>query len=233
MALVSTHALRKDNSIMPTGGTRRSGIDARLVIRVAGSLEVRLEPSAVTALVRFGELFLEWNGKINLASLHAPEELVDRHFVDAFAATSFLAGARVVADIGAGGGLPGIPLAVLSPTVLFHLYEPNRKKAAFLRTAVRELGMTHRVEIRTAGIFAPVDRGLASYYDVALSRAAMPPVSWLPLGQELIQVAGTVLVFATVHSSRGLPEPLHSREYGENRRLLVYPSAVGAGSSRR
>jgi 16S rRNA (guanine527-N7)-methyltransferase len=214
---------------MRAGGAQRGGIDPGLVVRVAGSVEVGLEPRAVAALVRFGELFLEWNGKINLASLHAPEELVDRHFVDAFAGSSFLAGARVVADIGTGGGLPGVPLAVLNPTVQFHLYEPNRKKAAFLRTAARELGMTDRVEVRTVGVSVPVDPALRSYYDVALSRATMPPVSWLPLGQELIQVAGKVLVFATVHSVRGLPAPLHSREYGENRRLLVYPSAVGLG----
>ncbi len=209
---------------MMTRQDQGSAIEAGAVSGVAAGLGVALEATAVAALVRLGELFLEWNARINLASLRSPAELVERHFIDAFAAARFVGGAATVADVGSGGGLPALPLAILAGTTHFDLFEPNRKKAAFLRTAVRELGMAMRVEVRTTAVESPVEPGTRGAYDVALSRATLAPALWLSLGREMVRVPGRVLVFATIHSEVGLPSPAEVVAYGENRRLLVYPS---------
>jgi 16S rRNA (guanine527-N7)-methyltransferase len=209
---------------MITHRKQGGGIEAGAVSGVAGGFGIDLEATAVAAFVRLGELFLEWNARINLASLRNPAELVERHFIDAFAAARFVGGAATVADVGSGGGLPGLPLAILAGTTHFDLFEPNRKKAAFLRTAVRELGMTSRVEVRTTAVESPVEPEVRGTYDVALSRATLAPAKWLSLGRELVRVTGRVLVFATVHSEVGLPPPAEVVAYGENRRLLVYPA---------
>ena len=73
--------------------------------------------------------------------------LVGEHFPDAFALARKLEQPARVIDVGSGGGLPAIPLALLRPRLAITLVEPIAKKAAFLRTAIRELGLGDRVSV--------------------------------------------------------------------------------------
>ncbi|HEY4395760.1 MAG TPA: 16S rRNA (guanine(527)-N(7))-methyltransferase RsmG [Polyangia bacterium] len=197
-------------------------IEPGLIEDVARSFAVALTPDARAALVRFGDLFLTWNRSINLASLRAPEDLVERHFADSFALVTCARTPRSVVDIGSGGGLPAIPAAILWTEARMDMFEPNRKKAAFLRTAVRELGISGRVTIQTSAVEVPVPALLGGRYDLAMSRATMAPGQWLMLGRALIHPQGEVAVFAT-QADLGLPAGARTREYGDgSRRLLVF-----------
>jgi len=182
-----------------------------------------LDPSVVGALGSFVALFLTWNRSINLASLDSVEELVARHLVDALALASMVGpevGAAV--DVGSGGGLPALPLACLLGATALQLFEPNRKKAAFLRTAVRELGLGGRVRIETEAVENPPAAPLRGRFDLALSRATLAPPSWLALGTQLVRAGGRVAVFAAGQSDAGLPVAESSLSYGEGRRLLLF-----------
>jgi 16S rRNA (guanine527-N7)-methyltransferase len=197
-------------------------IEAGLIEEVARSFAVALTPDARASLVKFGDLFVTWNRSINLASLRAPEELVERHFADSFALVACARAPRSVIDVGSGGGLPAIPAAVLWPEARIDLFEPNRKKAAFLRTAARELGISGRVTIETSAVEVPVPALLGGRYDLAISRATMAPGQWLVLGRALIHPRGEVAVFAT-QADLGLPGRARTRDYGNgSRRLLVF-----------
>lgn len=189
---------------------------------IGGAMEFPVGAQAAEALARFGRLFLRWNESINLASLRSPSELAERHFVDAFAACRAVGATERVADVGTGGGLPAIPMAILLPGCQFDLFEPIRKKVAFLRTAVREAGLSSRVFVHPMAITRPIDPAFQHQFDVASSRATLAPPEWLALGKELVKEGGRVIVFTTGQASSGLPEPIETREYGENRRLLVF-----------
>jgi 16S rRNA (guanine527-N7)-methyltransferase len=204
-------------------------LDPARINSVSGRFSGSTDPRVISQLARFGELFLRWNERINLASARTGPELIERHFADAFAARSFVGDHAKVADVGTGGGLPALPLALLLPLASFDLFEPIAKKAAFLRTAVRELGIADRVRIHVTAVGLPLDapRNQHELFDVAMSRATFAPAVWLPLGRTHFHDHGRVLVFATDQSVVGLPAAQEVLHYDRSRQLLVY-SATGA-----
>lgn len=204
-------------------GTKGSSDQAKAISALASEFTVALDATALGQLQAFVALFTTWNRSINLASLRSEGELVSRHLIDSFALAA-LAGAGVgsAIDVGSGGGLPALPLAVLLGTTTFVLFEPNRKKAAFLRTAIRELSMGGRVRVETEAVDTPVAESLRGRFELALSRATLAPASWLALGRELIAPAGRVAVFAAGESGAELPPAELVRSYGEGRHLLLF-----------
>jgi 16S rRNA (guanine527-N7)-methyltransferase len=105
-----------------------------------------------------------------------------------------------VIDVGSGGGLPAIPLALLRPELAFELCEPIAKKAAFLRTALRELDLGGRATVRTARgetVAKEIEKGGPRAFDVAISRATLAPEKWLALGRRLVRPGGRVFVLTT------------------------------------
>ena len=112
--------------------------------------EADKDVGSVDGLLRYCDLLLTWSARINLTAASSVEVLISEHLPDAFALASRLDGAAAGVDIGTGGGLPAIPLAVLRPALTIELCEPIAKKGAFLRTAIRELGLEGRVRV-TAG----------------------------------------------------------------------------------
>jgi 16S rRNA (guanine527-N7)-methyltransferase len=104
-------------------------------------------------LAAYLELLARWNRKINLTGLRVDppdEEAIDRLVIEPVAAAKFLAPEdRVALDVGSGGGSPALPLKLAVPRLRFVLVESKVRKAAFLREAVRELGLEDvRVENR-------------------------------------------------------------------------------------
>jgi len=147
-------------------------------VPLAGGERARFLEQGVVLLDRA----VEWNARIDLTSVTEPEELVDLLFADAAA----LAGARVVdprerwVDVGSGIGAPGLPLALLVPGVPVTLVEPRTKRVSFLRTAVGTLGLGNvSVERARSDAFPALS------FDVAISRATMPPPEWLAEGARL------------------------------------------------
>lgn len=91
-------------------------------------------------------LLLKWNARINLTSVRKPEEIVHRHFAESiFAARQLPPEAKTLLDFGSGAGFPGIPIAICRPEITVTLAESQGKKAAFLREAVRTLGLKAEV----------------------------------------------------------------------------------------
>lgn len=150
-------------------------------------------------LAAFAELLLRWNGKINLTGARSLGALVGDHFPDAFVLARRLDRPARVIDVGSGGGLPALPLALLRPGLTLQLSEPIAKKASFLRTAIRELDLSGRVQIvQTRG------EELAAQhpgFDAAISRATFEPEVWLALGRRLVIPGGRVYVLTVPGST--------------------------------
>jgi 16S rRNA (guanine527-N7)-methyltransferase len=164
-----------------------------LLEAAAASWNFPVSSATRDGLLAYGRLLLAWTTRINLTGARSLEQLVAEHLPDAFALASRIGGEERIVDVGSGGGLPAIPLAVLAPQVRIVMFEPIAKKAAFLRTAVRELGLGQRlrVEARRCEHAAGEEA-----FDVALSRATFPPAEWLTIAQRLVRPGGRVFVLA-------------------------------------
>ncbi len=106
-------------------------------------LGITLDPATEEALALYLRRIRQWSERINLVSAHDVERLGRRHLLESFnvlACPFPLAGARL-ADAGSGAGFPGIPLALIEPTLEVLLIESVRKKAAFLSRMVADLGL--------------------------------------------------------------------------------------------
>jgi 16S rRNA (guanine527-N7)-methyltransferase len=94
----------------------------------------------IEAIRRYIDLLMLWNEKVGLTTLSDPAEIAARHFGESLFCTQFVALERGrLADIGSGGGFPGLAIKLACPELLLALVESNRKKAAFLAEAARTL----------------------------------------------------------------------------------------------
>lgn len=126
----------------------------------------------------YKRLLLSWNEKINLIGPEARDH-IDDHIAEAVAAAEILRPRGEVLDFGSGGGLPAIPMAIVSPESRFHLVEADQKKWAFLKHVVRECGLNAQVYgdrlARALTRFSPDLR-----FSLVVSRAVGNPQEWLP-----------------------------------------------------
>lgn len=136
-----------------------------------GLSKIGLSPSdqQIELLMRYLELFIKWNKAYNLSAIRDPEAMVTLHLLDSLAVAPYFADkpAIRVLDVGTGGGLPGIPLAIMYPHMAFTLLDSAGKKMRFLFQVTNELGLTN-VQVQNMRVekFQPVDK-----FDIIISRA--------------------------------------------------------------
>ena len=110
------------------------------------AIGVTLEPASITKLGAFLGLLLAMNEQVNLTAITDPTEAWSRHILDALTLAPLLsdlpAGARVL-DVGSGGGVPGLPLAIARPDLDVTLLDATEKKVAFLRAAAAALDLAN------------------------------------------------------------------------------------------
>lgn len=109
-------------------------------------------------------LLERWNRTYNLTAIDDIDQMLTRHLLDSLAIAPFIHGERI-ADIGSGGGLPGIPLAIAFPQRSFTLIDAVAKKTRFLRQVVAEIKLTNvsieHVRIESYQPPAPFDQILS------------------------------------------------------------------------
>ena len=94
-------------------------------------------------LMDYLALMAKWNGVYNLTSLRDPMQMVTHHLLDSLAAVPAFVDAKNVLDVGAGGGLPGLVLAIARPDLKVSLIDTVHKKTAFLTQVKAELGLAN------------------------------------------------------------------------------------------
>lgn len=111
--------------------------------RALRDFQLTIDGKQLAHIQQYMKILLAWNEKINLTAIRDPLEILYRHFCES------MYGGRVIpvencrlADVGAGGGFPGIPLKIMRPDLHLFLIESNIKKATFLAEVSRELGLT-------------------------------------------------------------------------------------------
>ena len=158
----------------------RAGIEA---------FDIHLDARAQSRFARYYELLLEWNERAGLTTVTQPLEVARRHFGESLALYSVLRQTRLlspeahVIDLGTGAGFPGLPCAILDPTLDVALLESHGRRTDFLRTTVEALGLQNVRVVHARAEDAARDPALREAFDLVVARAlaAMPVLVELAL----------------------------------------------------
>ncbi len=183
---------------MGGAATPESAADSELTAlqRDAAELGLALPEAAFVALIAYLALLRKWNAVYNLTAVRDPAQMRTQHLVDCLAVVAPLrrqadpASALRLLDVGSGGGLPGVVLAVVEPAWQVTCVDTVGKKAAFIRQAAGELGLRnlHAAHARVEALPGPpfdviTSRAFASLPDfVRLTRSLLAPGGvWLAM----------------------------------------------------
>jgi len=125
----------------------RGGRDEAAVIHAAASaLGLRLDDASLQRMLRFSTTLATWNRRLRLTGDPDPVRVAEQHIADSLAVVTVLPDSGPVIDIGSGQGFPGIILGCVRPELELVLIESRRRRASFLREAVRQIPLP-RVEV--------------------------------------------------------------------------------------
>lgn len=120
-------------------------------------MDIKLDAGQQRQLLAFLALLAKWNKAFNLTAVRDEREMVSRQLLDSLSILSFVTTHHLL-DAGAGGGLPGIPLAITLPDTHFTLLDSNGKKTRFLKQCVLELELRNVDVIHSrAEVYQPVE----------------------------------------------------------------------------
>jgi 16S rRNA (guanine527-N7)-methyltransferase len=172
--------------------------------RGIAALRLEVAPAQREQLLAFLELLGKWNRTYNLTAIREPERMVTHHLLDALAVLPHLpghAGLRVL-DVGSGGGIPGLPLAIARPEWHVTLVDANHKKVAFVTQAAIELGLrnvdAHAVRVES---FAP-----SAAYDIVISRAFADLATFAATSARHLAPQGLLVAMKGVHPTAEIGE---------------------------
>ena len=159
----------------------------------AGLAELGIALPAATQerLLSFRDLLLKWNKTYNLTALRDPEQFIAHHLLDALAILPHV-GTGTLLDVGSGGGLPGMALAIARPELAVTLVDAVQKKATFLQQAAIELRLKN-VTVHHARV-----EEMGGQYDQISARAFSELAVFVRLTSRLLAPGGRWLAMKGV-----------------------------------
>jgi 16S rRNA (guanine527-N7)-methyltransferase len=190
-------------------------------------MQLDVSPAQQDQLMNYLALMFKWNAVYNLTSLRDPRQMVTHHLLDSLAAVPAFKEAVNVLDVGSGGGLPGIVLAIVRPDMKVAMIDTVHKKTAFLTQVKAELGLAN-VTVYTARV---EQLEVRDKFDVITSRAFADLSDFVNWSSHLLQENGRYIALKGVapkEEQERLPapwrvskvEPLQVPRLGAERHLV-------------
>lgn len=163
-----------------------------------------LTPAQQAQFERYYHLLVEWNEKFNLTAITEYTAVQLKHFLDSLSAAPILARAgisnKTAIDVGAGAGLPGLPLAIALPDLRVTLLEATGKKVRFLDTVAQELGLDNVTAVHArAEEYAHLPKQRAQY-DFVLARALAPMPTLVEYTLPFLRQGGVLIAYKAVEA---------------------------------
>jgi 16S rRNA (guanine527-N7)-methyltransferase len=204
----------------------RSALSAVLGEGIA-AMRLDVTPAQQDKLMDYLALMFKWNAVYNLTSLRDPMQMVTHHLLDSLAAVPAFATAHNVLDVGSGGGLPGIVLAIVRPDMKVSMIDTVHKKTAFLTQVKAQLSLAN-VTVYTARV---EQLEVSAKFDVITSRAFADLSDFVNWSSHLLADGGRYIALKGVapkDEQERLPadwkvagvEPLHVPKLDAERHLV-------------
>lgn len=181
-------------------------------LKKAEELAIVFDPGDIEKLGLYLALLLDANERFNLTAITDPNEAWLRHILDSLTLVPLILGLeesqpRRIIDVGSGGGLPGIPLAIVMPEIEFTLLEATGKKARFLDEVTSRIGLPNvRVICDRAETIGQDHKHHREQYDLVIARAVGRLPVLLELTVPLAKVGGFVLAMKGQKASEEIAE---------------------------
>ena len=152
---------------------------------------------AITKLLQYRDMTLEWNNKVNLTAITNPDEFLQKHYVDSLlcADAKELKDARTVLDVGTGGGFPGIPLAIFFPEKHFVLLDSLQKRLKIVREMADTIGLKNVEVVHGRAEDLARDSKYREQFDLCVSRAVANLSTLAELCLPFVNVGGTFISY--------------------------------------
>ena len=139
-------------------------------------------------LIALIEELARWNKKINLTAIRSTQDMVSGHLLDSLAVRPFLQGKSII-DVGSGAGFPGLPLAIVDPSLNYRLLDSNGKKIAFIKHVISLLNLKNveAIKIRAEDYFP------ASGFDTVIARALTGIPNLIALTEHMLTKQGVII----------------------------------------
>jgi len=159
------------------------------------SMSVAVSPSQQERLVAHLELVAKWNRVHNLTAVRETSQMVVLHLLDSLSILPHLEGASLIADVGAGPGFPGIPIAIVRADARVTLVESSHKKCVFLQQAKTELKLDNvTIACERVEQFAPPAK-----FDAVVSRAFSDLPDFVAQAGHLVAPGGKLVAMKGVY----------------------------------
>lgn len=183
---------------------------------------------------RYADVLLKWNQKINLISRKETDRLVEKHLLPVLALTEWKEGndcflkSKRVLDVGTGGGIPGIPLAIAYPNVSFTLLDSIHKKTVAVADIIQRLGLP-KVTVICERLEEHVGK-----YDACVGRGVMAFEEFVKAVKNVLKPNGSVFYWSGGEIDDLVPKSLQNQtlwfdleaffhgKYGQTKKLLWY-----------
>ncbi|MFM0518530.1 16S rRNA (guanine(527)-N(7))-methyltransferase RsmG [Caballeronia jiangsuensis] len=180
--------------------TERNPSLATTLEKGVAELDIALSPSQIQKLLDYVALLGKWNSVYNLTAIRDPQQMLIQHILDSLAIVPAVSARKpaTALDVGSGGGLPGIVLAIALPELRVTLNDIVHKKTAFQSQAKVQLGLnnlsvvTGRVESLRPGVEVP------GKFDLIVSRAFAELSDFVTLARHLVADDGRILAMKGV-----------------------------------
>ena len=155
-----------------------------------------LTAEQLTQFETYYAMLVDWNTRMNLTALTAPEDVAEKHFADSLLPLALVPeGARCI-DVGTGAGFPGVPILIARPDIKLVLLDSLNKRLTFLEAVLSELGLSARAK----RVHARAEDGgrmdaLRGGFDGAFTRAVAPASVALEWTIPFLKVGGTSLLY--------------------------------------
>jgi 16S rRNA (guanine527-N7)-methyltransferase len=138
----------------------------------AAYFSAKLGAAQIAQLMKYKDLLLEWNSRMNLTAIEEDRDVIVKHFIDSFSILPFLknSGERLV-DVGTGAGFPGIPVKIAFESTDVLLLDSLDKRITFLKTVIGELGLTGIGALHSRAEEAGANAALRESFDISTARA--------------------------------------------------------------
>lgn len=171
--------------------TITSSFEAKLNGILVGAKQPPIDSETASRFEDYAVLLQRWNARTNLTAIRDEDCILRRHFSECIAAARALPiDSGTLLDFGSGAGFPGIPIALCKPEIHVTLAESQGKKAAFLREAIRTLGLTTQV-------YSDRAEKLGKTFDLVAMRAVDKMETAIEAASALVRPGGWLVLLAT------------------------------------